>query len=68
MTGAFLTSSISGEGILGNVTSFVSEATTWIASFADAVVNNDLLLLGVVIMPIAGFGIGAIKRLLSTRA
>lgn len=57
----------SGE-ILSGVTSFVSSATSWIGSFCDAVVSNDLLLIGVVIMPIAGFGIGCIRRLLSTRA
>lgn len=60
---------LSGSGeILSGVTNFVSSATSWIGSFANAVVSNELLLVGVVIMPIAGFGIGAIKRLLSTRA
>lgn len=60
---------LSGSGeILSGVTNFVTSATSWIGDFCDAVVSNELLLVGVVIMPIAGFGIGSIKRLLSTRA
>ena len=60
---------LSGSGeILSGVTNFVSSATSWIASFCDTIVSNELLLVGVVVMPIAGFGIGAIRRLLSTRA
>lgn len=67
MINAFLTSSGSGD-ILGGVTSFVGEATSWIGSFADAITSNTFLTLAVITLPIAGFGIGAIKRLLRFRA
>lgn len=53
--------------LIEQVTSFVTAATSWIGSFADAITSNEVLTLGVVIVPLAGFGIGAIKRLLSQR-
>lgn len=54
--------------LVEQITTFVSSAVSWIGSFAGAVTSNELLTLGVVVVPIAGFGIGAIKRLLRFRA
>lgn len=53
--------------LIEQVTTFVTSATSWIGSFATAITSNEVLTLGVVIVPLAGFGIGAIKRLLSQR-
>lgn len=53
--------------LIEQVTTFVTSAVSWIGSFAGAITSNELLTLGVVVVPIAGFGIGAIKRLLSQR-
>lgn len=54
--------------LLGNITTFVTSAVSWIGSFAGAITSNEFLTLAVVTVPIAGWGIGAIKRLLRFRA
>lgn len=48
--------------ILGNVTSFVSSAVSWVGSFVGAIVDNPLILTFVVVA-FVGMGIGLIKRL-----
>lgn len=50
--------------ILGNVTSVVTSAVSWMGSFATFVVDNPLVLLFVLI-PLVGLGIGLFRRLLS---
>lgn len=48
--------------ILGNVTSFVSSAVSWVGSFVGAITDNPLILTFVVVA-FVGMGIGLIKRL-----
>lgn len=48
--------------ILGNVTSFVSSAVSWVGSFVGAITENPLILT-FVIVAFVGMGIGLIKRL-----
>lgn len=48
--------------ILGNVTTFVSSAVSWVGSFVGAIVDNPLILTFVVVA-FVGMGIGLIKRL-----
>jgi len=68
MHGLLLTGSGSGADLVSNVTDFVSSSTAWISSFANAVTSNEFLTLAVITVPLAGFGIGAIKRLIRFRA
>lgn len=51
------------EAMISNITSFVTAAIGWITDFAEMVVADPLLLLMVVTVPLAGFGIGGLKRL-----
>lgn len=48
--------------ILGNVTTFVSSAVSWVGSFVGAIVDNPLILTFVVVA-FVGMGIGLVKRL-----
>ena len=48
--------------ILGDVTSFVSSAVSWVGSFVGAITDNPLILT-FVIVAFVGMGIGLIKRL-----
>lgn len=48
--------------IVGNVTTFVTEAIKWVGSFVGAITSNPLLLM-FVIVAFVGLGVGLIKRL-----
>lgn len=48
--------------ILTNVSSLVTEAVKWVASFVGAITSNPLILM-FVIVAFVGLGVGLIKRL-----
>lgn len=56
--------------LLAAVTTFVTSAVSWVGSWAAAITasGNEVLLLACVAVPLAGFGIGAIRRLVNIRA
>ena len=54
--------------LLGYVTSFVTSAISWVGSWVSAIADNPILVLACVAVPLAGFGIGAIRRLMRLRA
>lgn len=49
------------------VTSVVTAAIGWMGSYADAIAANDILVLGVVAVPLVGLGAGLLGRLLKKR-
>lgn len=51
------------SAILGDVTSFVTEAIGWINSFVGVIVAQPLLLM-FVIVAFVGLGVGLIQRLI----
>ena len=55
--------------IITNLTSFVTAVagyvTTWVGTITAS--GNEVLLLGAVLVPLVGIGIGAFKRMLSSR-
>lgn len=60
--------------MLSNVTSFIATYTEnvlsggvlyWMKSFLTAVTNNPVLFVFVVAVPLAGFGIGILRRLIN---
>ena len=64
--------------ILTNVTSFVTQAVTWMGQFLAQIVgvtttdsgttlNNPVLFVFVVAVPLCGLGIGLLNRLIHTR-
>ena len=54
--------------ILTAVTSVVTEAVSWVGSFAGAITasGNEILLIPIC-LAVAGFGVGILKRLLTVR-
>lgn len=54
--------------LISAVSSFVTAAVGWVGDFADAITGNDLLVLSCVAVPLAGFGIGALARLMRRKA
>lgn len=48
--------------LLGNVTSMVTSAVSWIGSFVGAITGNPLILM-FVIVAFVGLGVGLINRL-----
>lgn len=56
------TPAVSVSTILGNVTSFVTSAVSWVGSFVGVITDNPLLLT-FVIVSFVGMGVGLIKRL-----
>jgi hypothetical protein len=49
--------------LLGNVTSFVTSAISWVGSFVGVITDNPLLLM-FVITSFVGLGVGLIRRLI----
>lgn len=56
------------SAILTTVTSVVTEAVSWVGSFAGAITasGNEILLIPIC-LAVAGFGVGILKRLLTVR-
>lgn len=53
--------------LISSVTSVVSGAATWVGTFSTVIAENDILVLGVVAVPLVGLGVGLIRRLISVR-
>lgn len=49
------------------VTSYVTAAIGWMGDFADAIAGNDILVLGVVAVPLVGVGASLLGKLLRKR-
>lgn len=49
--------------LLSNVTAFVTEAISWVASFCTCITGQPLLLM-FVIVAFVGLGVGLIRRLI----
>lgn len=52
------------ETVLSQVGSFFTAAVGWMGTAIDFVVDNPVVLIPVVLMPVAGVGIGYLKRLI----
>lgn len=55
--------------LLGNVTTFVNEAVTWMGTFLGEITSDTsgVLVTFCVAVPLVGLGIGLLKRLISVR-
>lgn len=53
--------------LITSVTSVVTAAIGWMGDYADAIAANDILVLGVVAVPLVGLGAGLLGRLLKKR-
>lgn len=51
------------SSVLGNVTSFVTSAISWVTSYVTLITDTPLLLM-FVIVAFVGLGVGLIKRLI----
>lgn len=58
-----MTEAVPMETMIAGVTTVVTAAVGWISSFAEEIVSDPFLTLSCVAVPLAGFGIGAIRRL-----
>lgn len=56
--------------LLAAVTSFVTSAVDWLGTYVSAITasGNEVLLLACVAVPLAGFGVGILRRLINIRA
>ena len=54
--------------ILQSITTFVTQSINWVGSWVSTIVDQPVLLMSVVAIPVAGFGIGALRRLTKLRA
>lgn len=52
------------ETFLGNVGTFFTQSMTWMGDVLDAVVENPALTVVVLAMPICGFAVGLLRRLI----
>ena len=55
------------SAIITSVTTVVTAAVGWLGDYADAIADNDILILGVVAVPLVGLGVGLLGRLLKKR-
>lgn len=55
------------SSLITAVTSVVTAAIGWMGDYADAIAANDILVLGVVAVPLVGLGAGLLGRLLKKR-
>lgn len=56
------------EVLISNVTTFVGEAVDWIGDFTGTITSDTFLILCCVAVPLSGWGISAIRRLMSRKA
>ena len=52
------------SSFLGDVTTFLGSALSWVGSCITTVMSNPILLVVVACMPIAGYGVGMLRRLI----
>lgn len=55
------------ESLMTSVGTVVTAAIGWMGQFATKIANTDLLILGVVAVPLVGLGAGLLGRLLKKR-
>lgn len=55
------------SALITATTSVVTAAIGWMGDFADAIAANDILVLGVVAVPLVGLGAGLLGRMLKKR-
>lgn len=57
------------SAILTNVSTFVTQAVTWMGQFVTAINadGNEVLFMFVVAVPLCGLGVGLLNRLIHTR-
>lgn len=53
--------------VVASVTTFVTTAITWMSSYLGAITaeGNEVLFIFAVAVPLAGFGIGILRRLIN---
>lgn len=49
---------------LGNIGDFFTQSITWLGDVLDVIVANPVLLVMVIAMPIVGFAVGLLGRLI----
>ena len=52
------------EAFLSNIGTFFTQSITWLGNVLDVVVENPALLVLVIAMPIVGFAVGLLSRLI----
>ena len=52
------------EGLLSNIGTFFTQAITWLGNVLDVVVESPALLIMCIAMPIVGFAVGLLGRLI----
>lgn len=52
------------EGFLTNIGAFFTQSITWLGNVLDVVVENPALTVMVLAMPIVGFAVGLLSRLI----
>lgn len=52
------------EAILTQVGTFLTQAITWMGNVLETIVSEPALLLMVIAMPVAGFAVGLLNRLI----
>lgn len=52
------------DALVTSITGFITAAVGWMGQIADFITGEPLTLLLVVTVPLAGFGIGALRRLI----
>lgn len=55
---------ITMASILTDVGTFFTQAITWMGDVVEFVVSNPMTLLLVIALPVSGYAIGAVKRLI----
>lgn len=50
--------------ILTDIGTFFTQAVTWMGDVLDVIVGNPILLVMVVAMPVVGFAVGLLSRLI----
>lgn len=55
---------ITMANILTEVGTFLTQAISWMGDVLDTIVNSPALLLMVIAMPVAGFAVGLLNRLI----
>lgn len=52
------------EAFLGNIGTFFTQSITWLGDVLDVIVQNPALLVLVIAMPVVGFAVGLLNRLI----
>ena len=50
--------------LLTNIGTFFTQAVTWLGAILDEITGNPALLILVIAMPVIGFSVGLLKRLM----